>query len=317
MKYVMKKFAALALCTLLCIAFAARSASENDSISPNADKLFYGKLVYNTVSTENGGAETTYPTVYTLERKNDEIMISRSEDRKEQSIQSDSVLYANGTNGKTPNETPIPRAFMPKKITMSLKNTQNSKANVDISAEHSLENQEIRLTITQFLNETDSKPDTKNYTMTSSAQYYDEASFLWMISTLPLKVGYSKNITVSSINRDQLQSKNISVKEETKYTVNKGSENEKTFDCYVVAVTPAIPFTDFTTHIYYAKDHHHMIVAVKQADTKLELTSYAQSDAAAAPGTSVPAVLYIVIAAVIAAAAVITLIVTLKKKKLE
>lgn len=60
-----------------------------------------------------------------------------------------------------------------------------------------------------------------------------------------------------------------------------------------------------------------MIVAVKQADTKLELTSYAQSDAAAAPGTSVPAVLYIVIAAVIAAAAVITLIVTLKKKKLE
>ena len=206
---------------------------------------------------------------------------------------------------------------MPKKITMSLKNTQNPKANVDISVEHSLENQEIRLTITQFLNETDSKPDTKNYTMTSSAQYYDEASFLWMISTLPLEVGYSVNLTVSSINRDQLQSKNISVKEETKYTVNKGSENEKTFDCYVVAVTPAIPFTDFTTHIYYAKDHHHMIVAVKQADTKLELTSYAQSDAAAAPGTSVPAVLYIVIAAVIAAAAVITLIVTLKKKKLE
>ncbi|MBS6474970.1 MAG: hypothetical protein KH354_03180, partial [Clostridiales bacterium] len=71
MEYVKKKFAALALCALLCMAFTARSASENDIITPDADKLFYGELVYNTVLTDNGGAQTTYPTVYTVERKND------------------------------------------------------------------------------------------------------------------------------------------------------------------------------------------------------------------------------------------------------
>ncbi|MBS6475747.1 MAG: hypothetical protein KH354_07190, partial [Clostridiales bacterium] len=192
---------------------------------------------------------------------------------------SNSILYTNGTNGKTSDETPISRAFMPKKITMSFKNTKTPKANVDISAEHSLENQEIKLAVTQFENENDSEPKTKNYTIPTSSQYYDSDSLLWMISTLPLEVGYSVNLTISSSNRDQLQSMNISVKEEMKYTINNDSENsadKKDFDCYVVIIKPNTPFTNFATYVYYAKDYHNMIVAIKQETTSFELTSFTE-----------------------------------------
>ena len=276
MKHTAKKIAALALCVLLCMAFTACSAPASDIVTPDADKLFYGELVYNTVLTDNNGAQTTYPTIYTIERKNDEIIISSSGELKEQSMQSCSILYANGTNGKTSDETPIPRAFMPKKITMNFKNTEKPKANVDINAEHSLENQEIKLAVSQFENENDSEPKTKNYTIPTSSQYYDSDSLLWMISTLPLEVGYSVNLTISSSNRDQLQSMNISVKEELKYIINKDSETQKEFDCYVVIIKPNTPFTNFATYVYYAKDYHNMIVAIKQETTSFELTSFTE-----------------------------------------
>ena len=276
MKHAAKKIVVLALVALVCTAFTACSAPASDIVAPDADKLFYGELVYNTILTDNSGAQTTYPTTYTVERKNDEIIISSSGALEEQSMHSSSILYAGGTNGETSDKASVSRAFMPKKITMNFENTKTPKANVDINAEHSLENQEIKLAVSQFENENDSEPVTKNYTIPTSAQYYDSDSLLWMISALPLEVGYSKNITISSSNRDQLQSMNISVKEEMKYIINKDSETQKEFDCYVVIIKPNTPFTNFATYVYYAKDYHNMVVAIKQETTSFELTTFTE-----------------------------------------
>lgn len=158
---------------------------------------------------------------------------------------------------------------MPKKITMNFKNTEKPKANVDINAEHSLENQEIKLAVSQFENENDSEPKTKNYTIPTSSQYYDSDSLLWMISTLPLEVGYSVNLTISSSNRDQLQSMNISVKEELKYIINKDSETQKEFWLLRCNYQTQHTLYKLCNLCVLAKDYHNMIVAIKPGNHQL------------------------------------------------
>ena len=280
MKQLRKIVSVLALLVLLVAAMTACGVSSGDILSPDAEKLFLGTAVYETVLTNSStGAQTVYPTTFTLRRVGDEITIQSAAELEEassqeggkpekQSMSSTSVLYAEGV--VSAQEGAPSRVMMPKTVRMTFRNDAKPKLDVDIYAAHSLNDKEIKLSVTQFENENATEAATKEYLIPIPDQYYDSDSLLWMVSTLPLEVGYSKNLALCSSNRNQLQSMNITVAEEMEYTTKGGQK----YNCYVVVVKPNTVFTHFATYVYYAKDYQNIVVAIKQETTSFELTSF-------------------------------------------
>ena len=273
----MKKILRGALCAacVLTLLFSLSSCPgdialiETNENTLNPDKLMRGeqiaRLVYTTSLSSGESDSLAYESNYTLTRESldgqDIIRIINQAANGSQSMKTESVLLAQNTSQAS--------CLMPLSVKLTYEDENSLTDNTYVSAihDHLVRSQSIE--IQKYPDQNATSLETTNYIVNTAEQYFDSESLAFVLSTLPLEIGYELNIMLSSCNRDKLQSMNVSVMEEREVETEAG-----TFACYVVCVRPNTLFANYASYMYYAKDYDNMLVKIVQPETALELRSF-------------------------------------------
>ena len=232
----------IALLVLCAVVFSGCSAPEDGVFELDDQKLVSGIYTFATRMVD-GDQAIEYDTVYVVSRFVDKdgknmIRIESSGEREGEKIYSCNELYGEAVNELT--------VFTPVKISMEYRNEKNSQSDVLVNVEHKHSDNKLVISLQRYENGKNemSKSD---YTVITGKQYYDSETLPFIIGCLPLADRPSINFTLSSSNRDALQSMNLTVVEETVFPEINGEEVE----CYAVVLRPNTMFTHFATTMYY------------------------------------------------------------------
>lgn len=273
----MKKILRSVVCAacILTIIFSLTSCSaeitviEANENQLNPDKLMRGEqiahLVYLTSLSSGENDSLAYESNYTLTRETvdgqDIIRIVNQAASGNQTMKTESVLLAQNTDNAT--------CLMPLSVRLTYEDQGKVTDNTYVSAIHDHLVRSQTIEIQQYADENSSELETTNYVVNTTEQYFDSESLAFVLSTLPLSVGYELDIMLSSCNRDKLQSMNVSVMEQREVETEAG-----TFNCYVVCVRPNTLFANYATYMYYAVDYDNMLIQIVQPETTLRLRSF-------------------------------------------
>lgn len=277
----MKKILRSVLCAACVLTLVFSLTSCGEQFTPieagdaqlNPDKLMRGEqiahLVYNTYLSSGDSSEISYASNYTLTREklNDQdiIRIVNVAANGSQTMKTESVLLAQQTDNAT--------SMMPLTVELTYEDASKMTDNIYAKAVHDHLVRSQTVTTKQYENESSSELKENSYVVNTAEQYFDSESLAFVLSTLPLSVGYEINMMLSSCNRDKVQSMNVSVMEERELETEAG-----TFICYVVCVRPNTIFANYASYMYYARDYDNMLVKIAQPDTSLELKSFSYGE---------------------------------------
>ena len=249
---------------LLCaVCFTGCSAPQNDELVLDSAKLATGTYTFAT-RLVNGDSAVTYDTVYVIEKYTAEdgkemIRIQSSGKREGQTIYSRNELLGNTYDGRT--------AFSPVSIFMEYHDKANSQNDVIVNVSHSFKDKKFDITVKSYADGALEMTEQK-VTVNTEVQYYDSESLPFVIGCLPLEKGMTRNFTLSSSNRDQVQSMKLTVADVVQVDVN-----QQKVECYAVVIQPNTPFTHYATYMYYRTDNQQLVM-IKQENTSFTLTDY-------------------------------------------
>ena len=232
----------ISILVLCAVVFSGCSAPQDGNFDLDAQKLSQGIYVFATRMVD-GDQAVEYDTVYTVTKYVDEngknmIRIESSGERDGEKIYSCNELYGETIDGLT--------AFTPKKISMEYRNQENSQNDVLVDVEHKHADGNFVISLQRYENGANEMSKSE-YTVITGKQYYDSESLPFIIGCLPLAERPNINFTLSSSNRDALQSMNLSLYEENTKIKIDGQEVE----CYPVVVRPNTVFSHYATIMYY------------------------------------------------------------------
>ncbi len=263
-----KKFSVIMVAALLLVAvcFSGCSAPANDDLGPELDagKLACGVYTFAT-RLVNGETAITYDTVYTISKYTADdgkemIRIENNGQREGQTIYSRNELFGNAYDNRT--------VFSPVSIFMEYRDEDNSQNDVLVNVKHSYTENKFDISVKSYAEGATEMTEQK-VTVNTDVQYYDSETLPFIIGCLPLKEDMVRNFTLSSSNRDQVQSMKLSVLDKKEIDVN----GEKV-ECYPVVVQPNTPFTHYATYMYY-RCSDQQLVKISQDNASFTLTSVA------------------------------------------
>lgn len=270
MKKFLKRTCILLIVSVLALSAVGCSVPESDVLAPDVNKVkAYAQYTYSTKLVNNDKTSVEYDTVYTITKETEKgidiIVVNNDAVNDTQQLKVVTKLLGQTKSVKNGEATP----FMPISVSLKYTDSANPKNDSFVDANHDFDNERFEIIVKQFENENADEMKEKKYVVTSAKQYYDSDTLPFMLSTLPLEVGYKINFMMSSSNRDALQSMNLNITEEREVEVPAGK-----FNCYVAVIRPNTPFTNYASYMYFAKDHDNMLVQISQTNTSFQLKSF-------------------------------------------
>lgn len=234
---------------LLALFMTGCSAPPDDAFILDTDRLTEGVYTFATKMVNND-VTVDYDTVYTVKKYVDEngrrmIRIESSGEKNGETIYSKNELLGEESEGRT--------AMTPVSVYMEYKNSNNSQSDVTVSVKHSISDGRFDIEVQQYP-QGSMEIQTSNYTVEAAKQYYDSETLPFIISCLQLEKDLSLNFTLSSSNRDSVQSMVLTVADTATITVG---ENE--IECYAVIIRPNTPFTNYATYMYYSVEDNSLV----------------------------------------------------------
>ena len=252
----------IALFLLCTVFFSGCSAPEDTPMELDPSKLVCGVYTFAT-RIADGDTAIEYDTVYTVTKYNDNgtemIRIESSGERDGETIHSVNDLLGVQKGDLTP--------FTPINISMEYRNEKNSQYDVLVDVAHTHDKGNFTIKIQQYPSGSN-EMETQEVVVTAGRQYYDSESLPFIIGCLKLEKGMDFNFSLSSSNRDALQSMNVAVVDITKVKIN----NEEV-ECYGVEVRPNTMLTHFSTLMYYRLSDQRLMM-IKQDTVSFTLTDY-------------------------------------------
>ena len=204
-----KKTGLVALLTsALLVLCCGCAAPENDMLQLDVSKLKEGQYTFATRQV-NGDVASDYDTVYTVSKYTDEsgrarIRIESHGEKGAESIDSVNVLLGQKENGRT--------EMSPVSVSMDYKNNDNTQQNVSVNVDHLFNQGKIEIHVKQYPKNSN-EMTASDYTVNVNSQYYDSETLPFVISCLSLYKDLKLNFTLSSSNRDSVQSMCLTVAE--------------------------------------------------------------------------------------------------------
>ncbi|MBR3750842.1 MAG: hypothetical protein IKK58_03635 [Clostridia bacterium] len=252
----------IALLLLCTVFFSGCSAPEDNALQLDPQKLNCGVYTYAT-RIVNGDVAIEYNTVYTVTKYNDNgtdmIRIESNGEREGETIHSVNDLLGAQKGELTP--------FSPIKVSMEYKNQANSQNDVIVDVAHTHDKGSLTIKLQQYPSGAN-EMETREITVATGKQYYDSESLPFIIGCLKLEKDMTLNFTLSSSNRDALQSMNLAVADVSEMDIN-GQKVE----CYCVTVRPNTMFSHFATLMYYRTSDQRLMM-IKQETVTFTLTDF-------------------------------------------
>ncbi len=261
-----KKTGLVALLTsALLVLCCGCAAPENDMLQLDVSKLKEGQYTFATRQV-NGDVASDYDTVYTVSKYTDEsgrerIRIESHGEKGAESIDSVNVLLGQKENGRT--------EMSPVSVSMDYKNNDNTQQNVSVNVDHLFNQGKIEIHVKQYPKNSN-EMTASDYTVNVNSQYYDSETLPFVISCLSLYKDLKLNFTLSSSNRDSVQSMCLTVAEVT--SIKDANDNE--VECYAVVVRPNTAFTSTATYMYYSTADNSLI-KIQQSSISFTFKSFA------------------------------------------
>lgn len=255
------KVCALVAALLFTLCFTGCSAPVDDVFALDTEVLFQGVYTYDTKMV-NGDVITQYDTIYTITKYNDEsgramIRIESIGEKKSERIYSCNELLGASNDAYT--------ALTPISVKLDYTNQENAANDVFVSVQHDIDAGNFEIVMKRYPSGSTEMEEVK-YQVEVNRQYYDSETLPFVIGCLPLEVGFTRNFSLSSSNRDAVQSMNLSVPEIVTIEAE-GKEQE----CYAVVVRPNTMFTNYSTYMYYSTEDQRL-VKIMQSDVTFTLT---------------------------------------------